>query len=207
MATARAPENRMETENRTEDHARLLLRRQLLAQREALTQEDVRARSSALIAALKAHFPDLAARRVGFFWPFRNEPDLRQLMQCWQKESRPGFAALLPVVWGREAPLTFRTWLPGCAMQEDRFGISTPCDGPFVAPEALLIPAGGFDTKGFRIGYGGGFYDRTLAALNPRPLSIGIGFELGRVDSIRPQPHDVRLDAIVTEAGVHRSDP
>ena len=88
------------------------------------------------------------------------------------------------------------------AMEEDRHGIPTPAIGDFVQPQALLIPLAAFDAAGFRLGYGGGYFDRTLAGLQPRPLAIGVGFELCRVASIHPEPHDERLDAVVTEAGV-----
>jgi 5,10-methenyltetrahydrofolate synthetase len=89
-------------------------------------------------------------------------------------------------------------------MQDDRYGIPTPIEGEFAVPEVLLIPVNAFDAQGYRLGYGGGFFDRTLAALNPAPLTIGVGFELSRVETIDPQAHDIRLDAIVTEAGVFR---
>jgi 5-formyltetrahydrofolate cyclo-ligase len=68
----------------------------------------------------------------------------------------------------------------------------------------LIVPLLGFDAAGYRLGYGGGYYDRTLAAMAPRPLSIGVGYELGRLDTIHPQAHDIPLDAIVTENGSHR---
>ena len=100
--------------------------------------------------------------------------------------------------------LAFRAWRPGDTLVADRYGIPTPVHGAFVAPQALLLPVNGFDSAGYRLGYGGGFFDRTLAALDPPPLAVGVGFELSRVDSIDPQPHDQRLDAMVTEAGVWR---
>ncbi len=87
-------------------------------------------------------------------------------------------------------------------MNEDRYGIPTPAAGDFLQPQALLIPLVAFDAAGYRLGYGGGFFDRTLASLHPRPLAIGVGFELNRVETIHPEAHDARLDAIVTEAGV-----
>jgi 5,10-methenyltetrahydrofolate synthetase len=74
-----------------------------------------------------------------------------------------------------------------------------------VVPQALLIPPVGFDARGFRLGYGGGFYDRTLASLAPRPLAIGVAFELSRVDSIRPQPFDLPMDYVVTERGIFKT--
>jgi 5-formyltetrahydrofolate cyclo-ligase len=89
-------------------------------------------------------------------------------------------------------------------MFADRYGIPTPAHGDFLIPEVLLLPVNGFDAAGYRIGYGGGYFDRTLASLLPRPLVVGVGFELARLDSISPEPHDQRLDAMVTEAGVFR---
>jgi hypothetical protein len=87
-------------------------------------------------------------------------------------------------------------------MGADRYGIPIPADGAALMPDIVLLPLLAFDAQGFRLGYGGGYFDRTLAAMVPRPQAIGVGFELGRVADIRPQAHDARLDAIVTEAGV-----
>lgn len=111
-------------------------------------------------------------------------------------------AAALPVILGREAPMAFHRWTPDSAMAPGPLGIPVPVDGVPVHPEAFLLPLVAFDEAGFRLGYGGGFFDRTLAALQPRPLAVGVGFELGRVASIRPQPYDQPLDYLVTEAGV-----
>lgn len=142
--------------------------------------------------------------RVGFCWPVKNEPDLRPLVMSWIASGQAGFAALLPVVLEIGSVLAFREWNPGGPLVADQYGIPTPDHGVFQVPEALLLPVNAFDAAGYRIGYGGGFFDRTLAALKPTPLSIGVGFELARVDSIYPEPHDVRLDAMVSEAGVFR---
>jgi 5,10-methenyltetrahydrofolate synthetase len=86
----------------------------------------------------------------------------------------------------------------------DRYGIPTPLAGDFVQPDLILLPLNGFDTAGYRLGYGGGYFDRTLAVLSPRPLAVGVGFEINRVGSIRPESHDQRLDWIITEAGSFR---
>ena len=183
---------------------RATLRRQLVERRLALSADECAALSAAIRAVLQAHFAQLATLRVGFCWPVKNEPDLRPLMSAWRAAARPGFAALLPVVVEPGAPLAFRAWTPGSELVADRFGIPTPAAGDFVVPQALLLPVNAFDAAGYRIGYGGGFFDRTLAALDPAPLAIGVGFELSRVDSIDPEPHDIRLDAMVSEAGVFR---
>jgi 5,10-methenyltetrahydrofolate synthetase len=87
-------------------------------------------------------------------------------------------------------------------MALDRHGIPIPSAGEELRPNVVLLPLVAFDPQGFRLGYGGGYFDRTLAAMVPRPLAIGVGFELGRVADIRPQAHDIPLDATVTEAGI-----
>lgn len=182
--------------------ARRALRRQQLERRLALSSGECERLSAAICGHLQNGFPQLAGMRVGFCWPVKNEADLRPLMQAWSEAGTAGFVALLPVVVAAGAALAFRAWTPEARLEEDRYGIPAPADGEFLVPQALLIPVNAFDAAGYRIGYGGGFFDRTLAALQPRPLSIGVGFELSRVDSILPQAHDIRLDAMVSEAGL-----
>lgn len=181
---------------------RQALRERLLAARAALSPEHLEERSQRIRDHLERAFPQLATQTVAFCWPFRNEPDLRPLIARWYAAGHPGFQALLPVVVGPGQALVFRAWRPGDLMQEDRYGIPTPVEGIEFMPESLLIPVNAFDQHGYRLGYGGGFFDRTLAALAPRPLTIGIGFEEARVDTIFPQAHDMRLDAVVTETGL-----
>jgi len=108
------------------------------------------------------------------------------------------------VVVAEEKPLAFRPWTPDTPLVPDRYGIPTPSAGEFVAPEVLLIPLVAIDARNYRIGYGGGFFDRTLAALaaaGRRATAIGVGFELARVDDTLPGPHDIPLDHVVTEGG------
>ncbi len=113
----------------------------------------------------------------------------------------------LPVVIAKGKPLEFRIWRPGDRVTAGVFGIPFPADGPTVVPDLMLIPLVGFDRAGYRLGYGGGYYDRTLAAAVPRPATIGVGFELSRLESIGPEPHDVAMDWIVTEAGIFGAGP
>ena len=181
------------------------LRRQGIERRQVLSADALARHSAAICAHLQAHFSQLAGMRVGFCWPIQNEPDLRPLMQEWLAAGKPEFTALLPVVIEANTALAFRVWTPACPMSDDRYGIPSPSEGEFIIPQALLIPVNAFDAQGYRLGYGGGFFDRTLTSLKPRPLTIGIGFELARVDSIHAQPHDIRLDVVVTEAGVFRT--
>lgn len=193
-------------EDLSSDEARLAYRRRLrresVEKRQALPPEMHAQFSSVICGYLRTAFPQLARKRVAYCWPVKNEPDLRPLMASWLAQNLQGFAALLPVVVGSERPLAFRAWTPRSPLVPDAYGIPTPEDGEFLVPDALLLPTNAFDAAGYRIGYGGGFFDRTLASLQPRPLAIGVGFELARVESIAPMVHDVPLDAMVTEAGV-----
>lgn len=183
---------------------RRTLRQQLVERRLALTPERYTLLCATIREQLRSHFAHLSGLRVAFCWPVKNEPDLRPLMSSWLASGAAGFSALLPVVSAVDAPLAFRAWTPESPMIEDRYGIPAPAEGAFLLPQALLIPVNAFDAAGFRLGYGGGFFDRTLAALPSSALSIGVGFELARVDSVLPEAHDVRLDAMVSEAGVFR---
>jgi 5,10-methenyltetrahydrofolate synthetase len=98
--------------------------------------------------------------------------------------------------------LRFHVWFPGCPMEEDAYGIPKPKDTAEFQPELLLVACVGFGPKGMRLGYGGGFYDRTLADLRPRPFTVGVGFMHGFVPWLHAEPHDVPLDAMLTEEGV-----
>jgi 5,10-methenyltetrahydrofolate synthetase len=112
----------------------------------------------------------------------------------------------LPVVVAPKAPLAFREWHPGVELAAGPLGIAYPVRSREIAPQAVLLPMNGWDAQGYRLGYGGGFFDRTLAALEQRPLMIGVAYELARMDTIRPQAWDVPMDYVVTERGVYRRD-
>jgi 5-formyltetrahydrofolate cyclo-ligase len=140
---------------------------------------------------------------VGFCWPHRGEYDARRLLRGLRAR---GLQCALPVVLQRAAPMIFRLWRPGVAMHRGAMGIPHPLDTPTVEPQILLVPLVGFGNAGDRLGYGGGYFDRTLASRVPRPLSIGVGYELARIDSTFPQEHDIPMDAIATEAGLRWRD-
>lgn len=178
---------------------RRALRREMVARRGLLDDATHRELSACIVSHLRAALP--APAIFAFCWPIKHEPDVRALIPYWQAA---GAQAALPVVVAPDAPLAFRLWQADTPLVEDRYGIPTPADGPFVQPNLLLMPLNGFDAAGYRLGYGGGFFDRTLAALTPRPLAVGVGFECNRLPSIRPEAHDQRLDWLVTEAGVFR---
>lgn len=107
----------------------------------------------------------------------------------------------LPVVDRVHKTLQFHAWWPGCPMENDAYDIPKPKDTDVIVPTLLLVPCLGFGPGGFRLGYGGGFYDRTLAAISPRPITVGLGFANGYVSNFSAEPHDVPLDAILTDHG------
>lgn len=136
-------------------------------------------------------------RTLAVYWPIRGEPDLRP---SYDELTRLGVRLALPVVVAKDAALGFAAWAPGDVLMKDALGVSVPAHAETcVQPDALLIPCVGFNATRIRLGYGGGFYDRTLAVA-PRPLAIGIayGCALAEFDA---DPHDVGLDLIVTETG------
>ena len=172
------------------------LRREMVARRAALAEAEHAALSARIVAHALAALPLPVV--AAFCWPIKHEPDVRALLADW---ARAGGRTALPVVVGESQPLTFREWTPETPLAPDRYGIPTPTAGEWLMPDLILLPLNGFDAAGYRLGYGGGYFDRTLAALAPRPLAVGVGFEINRVDSIRPEAHDQRLDWIVTENG------
>lgn len=177
------------------------LRRDMITRRMALATETHATLSAAVRLRVDQAFPALAELIVGFCWPVQNEPDLLPLVS--ELIARGG-RVVLPVVVRPGAPLAFREWWPDQPLIPDRYGIPTPTDGDFLVPQALLLPVNAFDATNHRIGYGGGFFDRTLASLSPRPLTIGVGFDFQRVASIRPEAHDLPLDTMVTESSIQR---
>ncbi len=99
-------------------------------------------------------------------------------------------------------PLEFRHWWPGVAMEKGVYDIPVPRDTPILLPDVLLVPPVGIDAQGYRLGYGGGYFDRTLAAMVRKPVCIATAFEISRIDSLDPQAHDVRMDFVVSETGI-----
>ena len=180
---------------------RAALRGEKLAARMALGADSRLALSARIEAHLLQLLTPLAPRTLAYCAAVRGEFDAQALVSLLIER---GWRAAMPIVEAPDAPMSFRHWTPGVAMGVDRYGIPIPAEGEAATPDLVLLPLVAFDSQGFRLGYGGGYFDRTLAALVPRPLSIGVGFELARVEDTRPQQHDIRLDAIVTEAGIVR---
>ena len=176
-------------------------RAELLAQRLAIPRNEKLFRRPIIANSVASEFPELRHACIGFYWPIKSEIDLRHLVRDFIAQ---GAEAALPVVVEKQQPVEFWAWRPRMKMARGFWNIPVPDKREVLRPTALLVPLVGFDAAGYRLGYGGGYYDRTLATLDPRPLTIGVGYACGRLDTIFPQPHDIPLDAIVTEAGVVR---
>ncbi|OIQ92780.1 putative 5-formyltetrahydrofolate cyclo-ligase [mine drainage metagenome] len=188
-----------------------------LDQQKALLRREAQARRAAARAALGAAGPALLARAalaaldgleaeaqvVAGYWPLGDEADPRPLLAAL---AEAGAALCLPVVAGRGLPLLFRRWAPGQALETGPHGTRHPAAGAqTLAPTLVLVPLLAFDGDGGRLGYGGGFYDRTLAALraaDPAVRALGLAFAAQKVDKLPLDRFDQRLDLIVTETGV-----
>jgi 5-formyltetrahydrofolate cyclo-ligase len=185
---------------------RRTLRAGLIASRAAIPAAVHRSWSASITQALVEGFPVLAHpdRCIGFYWPMQGEFDPRVAIRCFRDR---GARAALPVVVHRQAPLQFREWWPGVPCSRGVLDLPVPEGTRVVVPQAVLMPPVGFDGQGYRLGYGGGYFDRTLAVIEPQPLKIGLAFEVSRIDTIRPQAHDIAMDFIVSEAGIHGVGP
>jgi len=160
-------------------------------------------RAEASAAAAAHFFSEIELRptdMVAAFWPIRDEIDIRPILSRLMDGGQP---VCLPIVVGEGLPLELRLWAPGAPLYPSGFGTLAPDElAPRATPDVILMPLLGFDRTGTRLGYGGGYYDRTLMRLGSRPRLIGLAFECQGFERIPRAPHDVPLDAIVTEAGV-----
>lgn len=179
----------------TEKHQ---LRKKLLAARKAMPPEEKAWRDKAIAERLLAWLEKNPADCVGVYWPTQGEPDLTGVYRMLDER---GVRLALPVVVGRDAPLEFHAWRPGDALIADAHGVMAPVErGAVVRPELLVVPCVGFDVDGYRLGYGGGYYDRTLAA-EPLPRTVGIAYAM--CESVfAVAAHDVRMGKVITEGPV-----
>jgi len=177
-------------------------RARLLTIRSDMSVADRHSASEAVAGHLDSFFEErcggLSGLTISAWWPIKAELNLRHWLE---RLIAQGARIALPVVVIRAAPLVFRPWTPDCHMVQGLWKIPVPAEGPDVVPDILLAPLLGWDDAGYRLGYGGGYFDRTLAAFSLRPLVIGVGLAAARLPTIFPEPHDIAMDAIVTEAG------
>ena len=176
-------------------------RQRLLALRAAARPAERRLWGDEIEATLRALLLERPVMTLGVYWPFQAEFDPRALID-WVIAR--GFAVALPAVVDKNGPLEYRAWRPGEALVDGVWDIPIPEAREVVVPEAVLAPLVGFDRQCYRLGYGGGYFDRTLAAFSTRPLAIGVGYEVSQIESILPQSFDIPMDVIVTEARIRR---
>jgi 5-formyltetrahydrofolate cyclo-ligase len=182
------------------------LRANLLATREAQgARADQDARGEALARRLMeavARFPNTSC--IGFYWPVAGEFDARDVLTVWLALDASRKAAL-PVVIAPRSPLVFHAWQSSAAMKRGRYGIPVPAEERVVVPDLLVIPCVGFDIDRYRLGYGGGYYDRTLADWpgDRAPATIGVAFESAKCDALPRGEFDLPLGSIVTESAVY----
>lgn len=183
---------------RTAERSRLrAARKAMSASRRADVSLALRTRLRSLLARLLA---GTERKTVSLFWPVCSEPDLRPLMT---DLARSGVPVTLPVVEECSAPLLFRAWTPATRLERGLWSVPVPgAHSPELVPDIVVAPLLGWDRAGYRLGYGGGTFDRTLAARDPRPHAIGVGLREAELATIYPQPHDIPFDHILTEDGV-----
>ena len=196
---------------------------------ERLNLPDRLQRADALQQVMRIWLFDKPDTVIGAYWPIKGEFDPLPALYRWQEdailnqdsqsktsvapESQAQLATEsiagrsprkigLPVVNKLHKTLTFHAWYPGCPMEDDAYGIPKPKDTELIVPTLLFGPCVGYGPGGFRLGYGGGFYDRTLATLQPRPVTVGLGYTHGWLPDMEPEPHDIPLDALLNDNGV-----
>jgi len=180
------------------------LRKALVEQR--LNMPDRQQRSAVLQDVMRIWLvgrPDVV---IGAYWPIKGEFDPLPALHRWKEDGelldQPQRRRIgLPVVDKVHKTMVFHAWYPGCRMEEDAYGIPKPKDTETIVPTLMFISCVGYGPGGYRLGYGGGFYDRTLAILQPRPFTVGLGFTQGFLSDFEPQPHDIALDTILNENG------
>ena len=181
------------------------LRKQLVEQR--LKMPDRLRRGDLLQQVMRIWLVGRTDTVIGAYWPIKGEFDPLPALHRWKEDGElldePQLRRIgLPVVDKLHQTLKFHAWFPGCPMEEDAYGIPKPKDTEVVVPTLLFVPCVGYGVGGYRLGYGGGFYDRTLAQLKPKPYTVGLGFAQGFLPNLEPEAHDVPLDAVLNELGV-----
>jgi 5,10-methenyltetrahydrofolate synthetase len=171
-------------------------RERLIGDRMRMDIDARKVRSEKIANNLDQAIGKIGGRIISLYWPFKGEPDLRNwLMDVLDRGGR----IALPVVAERNAPLEFRLWSPGEPLERGIWNILVPAHGAVVVPDIVIAPVVGFDAENFRLGYGGGYFDRTLAAIAKKPIAIGVGYGASRIRTIYPQPHDIAMDLVVTD--------
>jgi len=180
------------------------LRKALVEQR--LNMPDRQQRGALLQDVMRIWLVGRPDTVIGAYWPIKGEFDPLPALHRWKEDGelldQPQPRRIgLPVVDKVHKTMVFHSWYPGCLMEEDAYGIPKPKDTEVIVPTLMFISCVGYGPGGYRLGYGGGFYDRTLAILEPRPFTVGLGFTNGFLSDFEAQSHDIPLDAILNENG------
>jgi len=178
------------------------LRRKLIAARQALP--DRLERAVELQSVLRVWLIGRKETSIGAYWPIKGEFDPLPALYRWTEGAPEGVSRRigLPVADRRTGSLRWHVWYPGCPMELDAYDIPKPKDTDEFAPALLVVPCLGFGPGGVRLGYGGGFFERTLSSIDPRPMTVGVSYTHGFLPLLRAGPRDVPLDAMLTEDGV-----
>ena len=171
------------------------LRKQLLAARKAMAPEEKAWRDKAIAERLLAWLETNPAECIGVYWPTQGEPDLTAI---YPMLAARGVELALPVVVERNAPLMFYAWQPRDVLVADHHGVMAPENRSVaLTPDLLVVPCVGFNAEGYRLGYGGGYYDRTLARQHA-PRTVGVAYAMCKA-VIAASEHDVKMNVLITE--------
>lgn len=193
------PDFRLESADRSDVYRwRKAERERLIALRLAIPVISREGYSVRIMDQIEELAGNMEGRSMSLYWPFRGEPGILPLIARIEKK---GGQIALPVVIAKAQPLEFRTYKSGDKLAKGVWNIPFPENGKVIHPDIVIAPIVGFDRKSYRLGYGGGFFDRTLAASPKKPLVIGIGYSACAIASIYPQEHDIPMDVIITENG------
>ncbi len=193
------PDRRIDAANQDEVAAfRRAERARLIALRHS-TSSDEKARMIAAIEEQLDHIvtpaPDMV---ISLYWPIRGELDLRSWMT---RVSASGAIVVLPVLVAKNRPLVFRAWTQGCRMERGIWNIPIPAEGESIVPNVVVAPLVGVDARCFRLGNGGGYYDRTLAECDAATRVIGVGHDFCEIPTIYPMPWDIPMDRVILGDG------
>ncbi|MEQ9491647.1 MAG: 5-formyltetrahydrofolate cyclo-ligase [Alphaproteobacteria bacterium] len=170
-------------------------RTRLLAERRAFSRDHLIRTAATITEKLDRLIGSQQDLAISVYWPIKGELDLRPWMQALSARS---ITVLLPVILEKGTPIRFHRWTPGCRMVAGFWNIPVPEEGEELVPDICIVPLVGYDGQNYRLGYGGGYFDRTLASLSPAPMTYGIGHVSSALPTIFPQPHDIPMDRIVT---------
>lgn len=181
---------------------RSLIRQRLVKARQALP--DRLERAVQLQSVLRIWLVGRREKSIGAYWPIKGEFDPLPALYRWTEGAPDGVIRRigLPVADKQNQSLRFHVWYPGCETELDAYDIPKPKGTEEFVPDLLIVPCLGFGPGGVRLGYGGGFFERTLMSMTPRPVAVGVSYTHGFLPLLRAEPDDFILDAMLTEDGV-----